>query len=89
MAIFGHLGTITPWTRAQVVASFKDKRGPRYARAAESLNTRELCFRSDAKVSAFIKSEKFSPADKVNPDPRMIQARGVRYNLELATFYAL
>jgi hypothetical protein len=79
------LGTVIPWTHQQVCESFKDHRKPRYLKAAETLKERAFT-RDDAKVNAFIKSEKFNPLEKVNPDPRMIQARGLRYNLELAKY---
>jgi hypothetical protein len=83
--LFRPLGHTTVWTPQQVVNSFKDKRKARYQRALDTLSVR--CFtNADAKVSAFIKSEKFNPADKVNPDPRMIQCRSPRYNILLAQF---
>jgi hypothetical protein len=79
------LGLVTPWTERQVCDSFKDNRKPRYEQAAESLKHRAFTD-CDAKVKAFIKSEKFNPRDKKNPDPRMIQCRGLRYNVVLAKY---
>jgi hypothetical protein len=42
--------------------------------------------RRDGKVTAFVKSEKFDPNAKRNPDPRMIQLRNPRYNVEVGVY---
>ena len=68
--------------RDEFVAKFVGRRRSRYQTALESLDREPLC-RRDAFVNAFVKPEKFSPYDKVNPDPRMIQFRNARYNIEL------
>jgi hypothetical protein len=67
------------------VDTFKDRRHKRYLRALETLKLRSFT-PADAKVSAFVKSEKFNPADKVNPNPRMIQCRNPRYNILLGQY---
>lgn len=85
-AVFSRLGQTEVWSGEQVVFSFKDKRRARYQQALDSLRERAFDFVEDSKVKAFIKSEKFNPLDKKNPDPRMIQARGLRYNVELARY---
>jgi len=79
------LPKLQPWTRQQVVDSFKGKRRVIYQAAADSLAKKPIT-RADAVLSCFVKSEKFNPEDKINPDPRMISARGPRYNLELGTY---
>lgn len=83
--LFAPMGHTTTWTMEEVVRSFRDNRGPRYRKAMDTLRVRQFTDR-DARVQAFIKSEKFCPADKINPDPRMIQARGMRYNILLAQY---
>jgi hypothetical protein len=54
----------------------------RYLRAIDSLIERPLC-RKDAYIQAFVKLEKLTDPYK---DPRMIQARGARYNVELGNY---
>jgi hypothetical protein len=41
---------------------------------------------ADTRISAFVKPEKFDPGAKVNPDPRMIQARNARFNVVIGCF---
>lgn len=74
---------LIPWTMTEVVESFKDQRKKVYERARLSYDSRPFC-RADGKINAFVKSELTNSADKVNPDPRVISARSVRYNLLLA-----
>lgn len=69
-------------SREEFVAKFVGRRRSRYQTALETLEREPLC-RRDAFVNAFVKPEKFNPADKENPDPRMIQFRNARYNIEL------
>ena len=84
--LYRPLGVIRPWSGEEVVKSFNDKRKARYQQALDSFREREFDVKLDSKIKAFIKSEKFNPADKKNPDPRMIQARGLRYNVMLAMY---
>lgn len=76
---------ITPLTLERALESFKGTRRALYLRAYDSLQSDPLKKR-DSRISAFVKAEKFCVVDKVNPDPRMIQARTPRYNLHLARF---
>jgi hypothetical protein len=77
--------TMAPLTLEESLASFKGTKRKLYQRAYDSLLVEPLGHK-DARVKAFVKAEKFDPAAKVNPDPRMIQSRDPRYNLELARF---
>jgi len=83
--LFRHLHPIVPWDEYRVAMSFRGPRQRRYMDAYESLKLDPLTKR-DARISAFVKSEKFNPTDKENPDPRMIQYRGHRYNIRLAKY---
>jgi hypothetical protein len=74
-----------PWTRDQVFANMTASRRKRYERAREELERGGLV-RRHGRISSFVKSEKFDPLAKVNPDPRMIQARTPEYGLEIARF---
>jgi hypothetical protein len=79
MAVFEPVAPISP------EEFWKDYSGPkrsRYVNAWESLKTQPLR-RSDAYLSSFIKAEKTNPFAKCNPDPRLIQARSPRYNIEV------
>lgn len=78
-------GKLVPWDLERTTESFRGPRKRRYQLARESLNQKGLN-RRDAKISSFVKAEKFDPAVKINPDPRMIQARDPRYNLMIAQF---
>lgn len=79
---FGHL---EPWTLERVRDSFRGKRARRYFEAYDSLTVNPLS-PSDGRINSFVKAEKFNPDVKVNPDPRMIQARSPRYNLVIAKY---
>lgn len=76
---------LAPLSLEDALATFKGTRQKLYARAYDSLLVEPLGKR-DSRIKAFVKAEKFNPADKKNPDPRMIQARDPRYNLHLARF---
>lgn len=75
-------GKVEPWDTVRVVESYSGRLKRRYTRAAESLSV-SPCTGADARLSAFVKAEKFNPKLKVTC-PRIIQARDPRYNLELA-----
>lgn len=79
------MGHIAPYSYDQVLATWNSKLRKRYQDAYESLSAEPLC-RRDARVSAFVKSEKFDPVPRVNPDPRMIQSRHPRYNVVVARY---
>lgn len=76
---------IAPWSLERVLSTYNDQRKKIYERAYDSLKTEPITPR-DARISAFCKAEKFDPAAKVNPDPRMIQSRSPRYNLVLGQY---
>jgi len=61
------------------------RRLKRYQDAAATLQRRSVR-RSDAAITAFIKSEKTDPGAKENPDPRVIQCRSPVYNLSLGRY---
>lgn len=67
----------------QVIDHYHGRKRKRYESAKESLGRLALT-KNDSIIKAFVKCEKFNPADKVNPAPRMIQARNARYNLSIA-----
>lgn len=78
-----------PWgkelTLDQVVATFHGAKRRLYQEARSTFLTRPLC-ESDGRINSFVKAEKTNPNAKVNPDPRMIQARSPRYNLQIAKY---
>lgn len=57
----------------------------KYLQAVDDLRMYPLVPR-DAHIKAFIKAEKTDFSIKENPDPRMIQARSMRYNCALAQY---
>lgn len=77
--------SVAALTLEQSLATFKGTKQKLYLRAFESLRVEPLRAK-DGKIKAFVKAERFDPAEKENPDPRMIQARDPRYNLHLARF---
>lgn len=79
------LKPIQPMTYEQVINTFKGPRKTRYFNAWQSLISKPIC-EADGRISSFIKSEKTDPGAKVNPDPRMIQARTPRYGVEIARY---
>lgn len=68
----------------EVVRSFPQSRRKRYTKALESLDAEPLVKR-DSRIKAFVKSEKLQIQDK-DGDPRMIQARTVRFNIVFAQY---
>lgn len=76
---------LTPLTYEQALATYKGTKNKLYKRAYDSLLVEPLSSK-DARIKAFVKAERFDPAEKDNPDPRMIQARDPRYNLALARY---
>lgn len=68
-----------------VLNTFKGSRRAIYERAYQSLAVRPFGD-ADARIQSFVKAEKTNPLAKVNPDPRMIQARTPRYNLMIAKY---
>lgn len=79
------MGTFAPLSLEEALATFKGSRAKLYQQAYESLRV-EPYGDKDGMIKAFVKAERFDPDDKINPDPRMIQARSPRYNLHLARY---
>lgn len=70
----------------EFVEHYSGKRRNRYQSAVDSLIAQPLEIAKESDIKAFVKAEKFNPAAKVNPDPRVIQARHPRYNVELGRY---
>jgi len=68
-----------------IVAGYTGRLRLRYEEAARSLREDGPCTVKDARISAFVKAEKYDALAKARK-PRMIWARRPRYNLELASF---
>jgi len=83
--ILRKLHPVSPWTAEQVLTHFKGRRRARYQNAWDSLRDEPLTIR-DGLIKAFIKPEKMNVGAKINPDPRVIQARNARYNILLAQY---
>lgn len=79
------IGTLLPLTLEETLSTFKGAKNKLYKRAYDSLLV-EPFGDKDGRIKSFVKAEKFNPLEKVNPDPRMIQARDPRYNLHLAAY---
>jgi hypothetical protein len=77
--------SISPISKEAFCDHYTGRRKTRYLEACKSLQDKALVLPKEALVRAFVKSEKFSP-EKVNPDPRMIQARSPRFNVEIGCF---
>jgi len=75
--------TFTRLEYATILEQYSGAKRARYERAAEELKCEPVAER-DARVTAFVKAEKRKELDE--KDPRMIQFRTPKYNLELATF---
>lgn len=77
---------VEPWSHQEVVASYPAGRlRNRYERARMSLLADGYCGPEDARIKAFVKSEKYNPL-LLKCKPRLIMARTPRYNLELAAY---
>lgn len=80
-----HPRQLAPLNLVDSLATFKGSKNKLYTKAYESLLVEPLR-EKDGRIKSFVKAEKFNSEDKVNPDPRMIQARDPRYNLHLACY---
>jgi len=72
----------------QIVNSYSGPKKKSYGLAALSLLKRPLT-KHDARLQAFVKSEKLNFSAKKDPAPRLIQPRSQRYNLELGRYLKL
>jgi len=79
------LGDVEPWSRDQVVSHYTGRLRARYATAATSLELDPINS-MDARVSAFVKPEKWDIKTFNTKPPRAIQGRQPRYGLELAKY---
>ncbi len=79
------VGVQVPLTLEEALSTFKGTKRRLYEKAYQSLRVEPLSYK-DGKIKAFVKAEKLNPADKENPDPRMIQARDPRYNIHIARY---
>jgi hypothetical protein len=74
-----------PITRDEFPLLYKDRRQKVYQDAVDSLYVKPLT-RKDAHIKAFVKAEKICIQAKRDPDPRVIQPRDPRYNVEVGRF---
>jgi hypothetical protein len=81
-----HIPDVAPMTEETFLDHYSGRNKSRYANAIDSLHRVPFNPKVDSMVKAFVKAEKFNPAGKVNPDPRMIQARSPRYNVEIGRY---
>lgn len=85
-----YLPSCHPLSHQQFVDLYEGRRKQVYQRAVESLSSKRIN-RKDAMVSPFVKAEKI-PFYKwhntpfADPCPRVIQARGARYNVEVGCY---
>jgi len=77
-----HFGKRQPLSFADWTSNFAGRKMQRYKDAQATLETIPLC-RKDSYIQAFVKLERLVDPGK---DPRMIQARGARYNIELGNY---
>lgn len=75
---------VSPASHLDIALGYKGMMRARYLAAEESLRVDGPVVSSDARLSAFLKAEKFNPMFKI-AKPRMIFPRSYRYNLDLAT----
>lgn len=78
--------TISPIDAEAFIEKYKGKKRKRYEIAYESLLTKPFDLKRDSYLSSFIKAEKTNPHAKVNPDPRVIQARSPRFNVMIGRY---
>lgn len=80
-----HLSPTIPIPHRQFPLLYKDRRQKVYMEAVESLEIKSLT-RKDAQIKAFVKAEKICIQSKRDPDPRVIQPRDPRYNVEVGRY---
>lgn len=80
------IGVTKKITPEKFIERYSGGKYARYKAAIKSLITKDVD-KSDAMVSAFVKSEKMNPGDKnTPPDPRLIQCRSPRFNIACGVF---
>jgi len=80
-----YLPSTTPIPRLDFSSLYEGRRKTIYAMAAESLQLHSVT-RKDSRIKAFVKAEKICLKDKIDPDPRVIQPRDPRYNVEVGRY---
>jgi hypothetical protein len=75
-----------PMSTEAFVDHYSGRRRERYQQAVDSLSVKPLDPVRESYINAFVKAEKFNPAAKRNPDPRMIQARNARFNTSIGVY---
>lgn len=79
------LGRTEPQGARDFYRAYSGAKRVMYEQACDSLEKSPVTPK-DAKVRMFVKMERTNPYRKVNPDPRIIQARSPRYVASLAKF---
>lgn len=79
------VGPHSPIPRSEYPGLYTGRRKTIYQNALESLTTRGV-ERKDSFLKTFVKAEKINFSAKVDPAPRVIQPRDVRYNLEVGRY---
>lgn len=80
-----HLPKTIPINHQEFPGLYQDRRKAVYQAAANSLLLVPLS-RRDSYLKSFVKAERICTMDKRDPDPRVIQPRDPRYNVELGCF---
>lgn len=84
-ALSGLVGRIRPVGRDVIVAHAPGRKKRLYQAAADSLSLHEIDKR-DAEVKMFIKADRYDARDVAKKEPRAIQYRSPRYNIELQRY---
>lgn len=85
-ALARKLPKMEPMSYNQYLQHFTGRKRTRYQNALDSLRHTPLDIGRESMIKAFVKAEKFDPGAKVNPPPRMIQARSARFNISIGRF---
>jgi len=81
----GYGGPFVPWDLRRVCMLYDGAKRTRYLNAEKSLINDGPATKLDARLSTFVKGDKLR-FESGRKDPRIIQARSARYNLEMASF---
>lgn len=79
------VGNCHPITREAFADSYKGRKAKVYKQAVAELNLKGLK-ESDSYLTSFVKAEKINLSDKPDPAPRIIQPRGVKFNVEVGRY---
>lgn len=75
----------TPISRQEFVGYYRGRKATIYQKAVDDLVNRAIS-PTDAHIKAFVKAERINFSDKHDPDPRIIQPRDPRYNVEVGRY---